>query len=652
MCSCGTVFPSLSPRPPQRRNAASKGHKAPSTRDKDKKQKPRVLTHEGIRLQKASKERSARYKTDIYGKVGEHGFWRGLNAATADEFHRAFGELVEQSGSRHVNKETFELFLAERGVSHEDAFVVALILLSSKDDKTMGKILLFALSKSGYTEATIRICSHALLGSKIALHLLRAAEIMNARGQLRAKAREGLNYRCMVLEGKISRALGDEADAIEMWEKAMAAAVKMGEALLRRKQVEGPPGIKLVPEVVDLERRDVMELSTPWVDLTLLRFDRYTRLWDGNRFAQAEAELEKAREAVEIGCRMDDPTSHYHAAEFFRKTNADGTTIHTSTWLYHITKAACSGYAIACHKLGVFYAESGWKYIEDEPPDHVKPTPFDSFPAPTSTSTSTLQTLKFMLGLSSSTGAQDAAAPAYKESDDMFRSAIFPSTPEQRWEMAKQWLSIAMQQTYAPSYLSSAQMLLAEKLWAQAQTPKSALEMTDARYDYASKADFEAQIPIAKADSTTTPPTTEQAPGDADIPIPCPPSNIETAKSRLAQVLYAHQAHLVRRKLLSRSQSAHRLRRQQSATATDTNEQDAVSNLEERHRVESLRGVPEAVKVFLRSPDTMEMYGGEIEGLARRVWEICDLRGWDLVGGDGGLLYKCRVGGGDKGLEG
>jgi hypothetical protein len=91
-------------------------------------------------------------------------------------------------------------------------------------------------------------------------------------------------------------------------------------------------------------------------------------------------EWDLCEKAIQIGVEQDDPTAFYYAATYYKKRNEDGSHKATSEWLYYMTKAAASLVPKAMYELGVYYAESGWKYIEDEPPEHLKPTPFDTYP--------------------------------------------------------------------------------------------------------------------------------------------------------------------------------------------------------------------------------------------------------------------------------
>ncbi|KAK4561716.1 hypothetical protein LTR86_004395 [Recurvomyces mirabilis] len=626
-CTCGSLFL------PQRRSASS-GRKAPSTYAKARKEKSQVLTATGAKERKALNEHNASAVTDILANLPQA--FRVMTVASATAFLRDFEKLVARHMGRNVNKTEFQALVKESGLPMQDLFQLNLILVNVPGDNYLGKKLMFALSVAGSEDATISICSHALLGNKVRPNLLRSAEIVYARGHLKQLARDGKSYRAMVLEGKIMRALGDEDEALAMWEKGMDAAVARGQRMLDMKR----RGVisELQAERV-LQQRDFVELSSPWIELTLLRYDRYVRFWGQNDFTPAQAELDKAEKAADIGCRMDDPTSHHHKAEFFKKANPDGTPKHTSVWLYHMTKAATSGHAIACHKLGIFYAESGWKYIDDEPPDHMKPTPFDSYPPDTQPdSTSFLTTLQRMFTFFP---PETATEVAKRESDDLFHTAVFPSTPQHRWLMASHWLKLAMQHMYAPSYLYAAQMLVHERYWAQAQAPKAALTMTEERYRYANKADYEAQNPIVRAQD---PEKSENAPEDPLIPRTA--SDTDLAKTYLTQVLNACTANSLYLSALAREQKAASLRGPKLRGAQQQQEPILDESALDGRSFRPGEDVREEVREWFRFPDVREMWSEQAEGLAVTARGICDERGWDLVGRDGGLVYSCRKGGG------
>ncbi|KAK3676148.1 hypothetical protein LTR78_003898 [Recurvomyces mirabilis] len=618
-CTCGSLFL------PQRRSASS-SRKAPSTYAKARQEKSQVLTATGAKERKALNEHNASAVTDILANLPQA--FRVMTAARAAAFLQDFEKLVARHMGRNVNKTEFQALVKESGLPMQDLFNLNLILVNVPGDNYLGKKLMFALSVAGLEDATISICSHALLGNKVRPNLLRSAEIVYARGHLKQLARYGKSYRAMVLEGKIMRALGDEDEALAMWEKGMGAAVARGQRMLDMKR----RGVisELQAERV-LQQRDSVELSSPWIELTLLRYDRYVRFWGQNDFTAAQAELEKAEKAADIGCRMDDPTSHYHKAEFFKKADPDGTTKHTSVWLYHMTKAATSGHAIACHKLGIFYAESGWKYIDDEPPDHVKPTPFDSYP---SDSTSLLSTLQRMFTFFP---PQTATEAAKRESDDLFHTAAFPSTPQHRWLMASHWLKLAMQHMYAPSYLYAAQMLVHERYWAQAQAPKAALHMTAERYKYANKADYEAKNPIVKPNSAE-----KQDEPPEDPLIPRTASHTDLAKTYLTQVFNACTAHSLYLSALAREQKAASLRGPKLRSAQQQQEPILDESALDGRQFKRGEDVSEEVMEWFRFPDVREMWSEQAEGLAVTARGLCDERGWDLVGRDGGLVYSCR----------
>ncbi|KAK0246703.1 hypothetical protein LTS09_018160, partial [Friedmanniomyces endolithicus] len=141
-------------------------------------------------------------------------------------------------------------------------------------DGFAGKKLMFTMSADGDEESTIRICNHALLGSKTQPRLLRYADINFERGRLREIAGKGESSRAMVLEGKIARVLGQEDYVIQLWEQAMGAAVAQSEA--------GAAALRSINDnlvaMMGSRERDAVELSSPWVELTLVRDDRLCAL--------------------------------------------------------------------------------------------------------------------------------------------------------------------------------------------------------------------------------------------------------------------------------------------------------------------------------------------------------------------------------------
>lgn len=549
------------------------------------------------------KERNEESKTFIYRSISDlhaNGLI-SMHAGDGVDFLNEFATLVvEAKGKNVVHEGKFNDLVRRLGLDGPGLmWLVRCLLQYNEEDKILGKKLLFTLSATGSEEATIRIMSHALLGhSKAQPNTLRSSEILYARGHLREIARRGHNYRAMVLEGKIAYELGDDGYAIQMWEQAMDAAVAVAE-LDARLQAEGK-----FAELRALRReveRDLSELSTPWIELTLIHYERYVKHWQRNEAVLALAGLEAARKANKIGCAQDDPTSHYHAAEFFKDYSADGSTKHTSSWLYHMTKAGATGHVKAAHALAEFYSTSGWKYIEDEPPDHIKPTPFDSYPAPSSetdTASSSGSWWQRLFGLDVS-----KAAPTSAE-ESMFHTAAFPPTPSGRWKLAARWLESATAYHYAPSHLLGAKMLLEKSMWGQARAPAAALELSPDRYTYASKSHAEAKIPLA---------------GEPEVDPPDEPNplyNPAAARNWLQQIFYAAVALKMREQRIKGTKA-------EAAAADDM-----------------LESVHWHFSKWLKYPDVREMWEGDIEKMLKEAMEICDREGWDMYDEEGGLLYK------------
>lgn len=560
-----------------------------------------------------------------------------MNGRQGVDFLNDFDQLAQAyKGRSTVDKDRLAALCEQYGFHPRgtDLFILCLLLRRSKEeDQALGKKLMYTLSAMGNEEATIRIMSHALLGYKHTPQVLKASEILYTRGHLQKLAREGRNYRAMVLEGKVAYALGDETYAIQLWDQAISACVAESEleAAMRRQNRMHELAARLVEK-----QRDLSELSTPWIELTLVHYERYERLYKRNEIGAALAELEKARSAMEIGCEQDDPTSHYHAAAFFSEVDEGGSTRYTSTWLYHMSKAGATGHVKAAHALAEFYARSGWKYIEDEPPDHLKPTPFDSYPASSfaGSGSGLLSTLKQMAGLAPKrTSSLEAAR------NDIFHTAIFPSTPVDRWNLAFRWLETAMKQMYAPSYLLAAKMLLEETLWSQAQAPREAINMTDKRYTYASREDYEAGIPIDRGE--TTPSSASDATSE-DIPNPGydPTANPLEAQAYLKQIFYADIAHKRRQLIISRTRDAMRKRKLSGVV-----EEDELADSEA-----AADEAPAWVRPWLLANSFVrDMWEEEIERLVKEARRLCEVHGWDLVDEEGGLVYKSGLG---KGKEG
>ncbi|KAI7182849.1 hypothetical protein KC363_g8565 [Hortaea werneckii] len=483
------------------------------------------------------------------------------------------------------------------------------------------------MSACGDPAATMRILNQVLSSPRTRPEMLRSSEIVDARGHLREMAREGESFRAMVLEGKVSYELGDDESAIDLWTRAMEPAVEAAQSESRKKEQQ-PAGM-LPPPRAHNEENALADLDSPWIELTAIHYERYSKFWAKNSIAAALAELGKAKWACEVGCAQDDPTSHYQAAEFFKDYNAEGEVSHTSKWLYHITKAAASGHVRACHALADFYSSSGWKYIEDEPPDYVKPTPFDSYPAPPGSQSARSDEGNSSGGWLSWLGLS-SSKPKLSPSEQMFQTAAYPSTPHDRFKMAMLWLEVAVEYTYAPSYLLAAKMYLEKELWGQAHAPASALGLKNERYTYASKEDFEAGRPIES--------TNEDGSSDGENPKPevrpdepNPGYNPDQAKIYIREVLYAVEAIKYYHNKMAWAQSLARRGEFGLDDAGDVVDGYVQSDFESH---------PPHLQKFLKYPAIREMWEGDVKAMEREAKDICEREGWDLYDEQGGLVYR------------
>ena len=579
------------------------GRKSPTTYKKERRLEPFPLS---------PKQRQARRELEEYdglwlwNRVADFQQRAFLNVSPdiAVDFMTRFADLA--SGpirTNHVNLEKYNELRDEMVMRDSDVMVLARLLMQNRkqENKDLGKRLLFTLCANGHEEATIRILMHAILAEKTKKNTLRSSEIVYARGHLREIARSGTSYRAMVLEGKIAYQLGDHEYAIQMWTQAMEPAEAVAEAEREAKANRTPENIQALRRITE---PDLVELSSPWVELTLIHYERYGALMQRLEYTAAQVEKEKARAAIEVGCAHDDPTSHYHAAVVLAETNDDGQTIYTSSWLYNMTKAAASGHVKAAHSLGQFYAESGWKYIEDEPPDHVKPTPFDSFPAESSNeSPSLFSSILQLVGLSK--------APQVHPSDNLFHTAIFPSTAGERWIMAIHWVLIATSYTYVPSFILAARISLQTSVWSQATVPPAALTLSPERYSYASKADYDAGRPISDQPELDSP----------DIP-----KNYRKDHARLflRDVFWAAEAHRLRDKILARMRGTRR------ASGVDEDDIDVTMLPQD---------VPTRIRKWLYHQEVREQYEHEIWDLEKQAMQICDEHGLDIVDEDLSLIH-------------
>lgn len=615
-CRCGSVFRNNASSTLPLEQRRSKTYKAPATYAKERRLKPRLLTPTGVDHKRKLEEAEATFHYTVLSTLYSKGTVT-IAPEIAVHFLNELHELAQRATGRTIlTKEAFNALVKESAMSDGDLSVIAHVLMRGpkEGDRSLGKKLLFTLSGIGHAEATIRILNHAFLANKARPNMLRSSEILYARGHLRDIARQGVNFRGMVLEGKIAHELGDEDYAIDCWNRAMDAAVTASNAL---RDMKDPPKDLLLTE----SRRDLSELSTPWIELTLVHYNRYERLrrslaqgWRGDVATKAQAEYAKAEKAMRIGCEQDDPTSHFHAAMYFNSRkrlddNGNEVSRATSTWLYHITKAAASGHVRAAHGLAEFYAESGWKYIEDEPDDHLKPTPFDSYPA--STIAKVAGTFDTFLGL---IGLKQSQPPNPR--DALFHTAVFPSTPHERVKLAWKWADLSASAAYAPTYLLWAKLTMTEKLWGEAYAPQAALQMQDSRYTHTSKADFDAGKPL----ETTSEPAEPDEPNPYYIADKA--KDFSTTKYCLAQVFHAVEADRLRKQLLARDLATRK------RNAVDEDDVDLPQNVHWN------------IRKWLMASEVREMYEDDIHLLEAEAKRICEKKQWDIYDKQGGLVYK------------
>lgn len=524
----------------------------------------------------------------------------GMTSDEVEVFMQHFAEICSSTRFRvgAAAPESFKKLVADTKASEQDMMYLALLLVQNKQveqDRYWGRRLLDALSAAGFMEATIRIVNNAVVQAKTRPDLLRNAAVAVERGRLQKYVREGTSSRAMVLEGKCAYALGDVDTALNWWWQAVEGAVE------KSKEVAARRAAGKEPRPSDFAEADRSDLSSPWIELIEAHFERSLRGKD---------EWDKCEKAIQIGIGQDDPQAFYYAATYYKQRYDDGSHMPTSDWLYYMTKAAASGVPKAAYELGVFYAESGWKYIEDEPPEHVKPTPFDRYPGKAD-SQSPWDLIRRIFWPS-----QEAKI---SEKDSIFHSAAWPDTPIYRLRLAMRWFDIAAEYMYAPAYLYLAKLLMQDTLWAGAQAPPEALSLSPKRYLYTSKKD--------EADAHFTGDVKSyELPEDAVDP-PNPAQNIELAKKGLLHVFVARE-YVMRReeefKLFAKKDRS--IKSEDDLQTVHTSENYWVTRWGENE------------EVFLQwQKESLAMY--------QEAAAICDMMGWSIYSTNGHLFYKPGVGG-------
>lgn len=524
----------------------------------------------------------------------------GMTVDRIQEFMEAFKYICGQSKLRvgAAAPAAFIPLVEAAGATEQDLTFLAIMMLRNKRDRDevyWGRRLLYTLSAAGFVESTIHLMTQTLLHHKKQAGSLKTAAIVVERGRLQKAAREGKNFRAQVLEGKIAYELGDHDAAIQLWWRAVEGAAAKGKEQL----AQAAAGVSSL----DIASQDKADLSTPWNELIEVHFER--------SLLKGKNEWDLCEKAIQIGIEQDDPTAFYYAATYYKKRNEDGSHKATSEWLYYMTKAAASLVPKAMYELGVYYAESGWKYIEDEPPEHVKPTPFDTYPGK-EVSDSVWERIRQLFSLS------DTRSTAEKDKENIFHTAAWPSTPEKRYELAIRWLNAAASFTYAPAHLFLAKLYMQETLWAGAQAPPEALELSPKRYLYTSRED--------EADAHFTGEVkTYELPEDTKDP-PNPDYDIELAKYHLLEVFFARRAVEARAEVYARYQKKRR----------DLDIDDIDYTWTGNHY---------PLTKYLASEEVLDQWVKESQAMYNEAAAICEDMKWSIYDINGQLWYKAGLGG-------
>ena len=586
---------------------------------------PRPLSRAELKEKKLQDESDHNWHLDLFERAAARGVI-AVPSDTAIDFLNGFAALADEarprrSGGTPVDLEKFQALVSDCDLSERDCNFIAINMLRSpKDDQQVyGKKLIYALSFVGSEMATIRVMKQALVEAKTRPAKLKASEISQMRKHLEEVAQKGENYRAMVLQGKVEYALGKQDAAIRLWTDAMEAAVANAREVAERKARQDSSLL----EPGESELQDHEDLDAPWIELSAIHIAR--REWT------------RAAWAIEIGCEIDDPMVHYYAASL-EKQQTKGE-FATSSWLYHITKAAASGHPKAQHELASFYADSFWPYLDDEPPDHLKPTPFDRYPRENVAEQSEGKLSDILRKF-----FRTQSAKPKEQIENMFEMAAFPYDPVSRMRMALQWLNLSGHSTYAPAILLIAQLQLRETLWADAAIPRAALEMTEERYTYASKADYHAERPIEKAEPEAA----------SEETMPNPFYDPDAAYLTLRQVFYADAALQVRMETVAMQTSHSRRSGRSLFDGEDLDLWMSVpylmnTSLGPNDRRPQLHA---QARAYLVNWQTREMYCDDQKGImfddtgpewvdvGETARQICEEQGWDMYDDQGVLMYR------------
>ncbi|KAK5174627.1 uncharacterized protein LTR77_001708 [Saxophila tyrrhenica] len=465
---------------------------------------------------------------------------------------------------------------------------VSALLRNDEKLRRQGKLLLFAASDAGSWEATLRIMNHAFVQALDRPSVLDSSELAGPRQRLFELAKMGsqTDFRILTLAGLIAKSQGQSDRAIAFWDDALVGAEAWAEE----------HGSESAPE----RDSNMPHLFSPWIELAAEHLDR-------RNFREAE-------QAIKIGCRLDDPTSHFNAALSHRRENAQNINVATSDWLFHMTKAASSGHVKAMHDLANYYITNYWPYLEDEVPDHLKPTPFDQYPPPFDFGKTTVKNARD--GIRSALGY--VATTSTESKDSVFHTAAFPQTVEGRLQMALQWFEVAMASHYAPSFLLAARVYLTKEIDSDLAVPEEAVKLREERYISSSKVDYD-------AGKRKQPPPVHK--------VKNPIYNPAKAKKLIREIFYADQAVKLRKACFDNRRKTVRVR----------DEPDDFKEVRQKLRYNVDKWFrSDFSHLFMNSSEGLLFdSSNDINDLLKEAEDECEQQGWDLYSEeDGGLLYR------------
>nr|POE69086.1 hypothetical protein CFP56_72793 [Quercus suber] len=529
-----------------------------------------------------------------------------ISAESAVEFmERVFNPPPD--GGKTKTVERLRLAQKDLDLTQAEIFIIARWLIDGPSEfRDQGMYLFNILSADGHQYSTVLLVSEALLQFKRNPRAIHSKQLEASRRHLTMLADEGKDLEAMVLEGKVAyEVLGDDDRARKYWERAMRPAIALGKRLLGTVQGDA---VKASFEGTDpLWNPTRYFLSSPWDELTLLHREREDAMVkNGDQNYVYERDLVK--KYVDIGCELDDPLSYFRRADFFKSTQ-HGTIVYTSSWVHDMTRAAASLYPPAAHHLAEFYRTSIWRYIDDEPPDHLQPTPFDLQPS---------RARRGILGTLKSWFGQKSGVHSIKEpSEAVFFSAIFPSTALERLKLAKAWLQIPLEQFYAPSFLLAADLERQKWLYKDANVPKAALRLSRRRYGAVSSAE---DLETGSRDG---------------IPPGCfknPLRNVDKAKEYIREVFYVVGAEDIR----IAWQKTHIVYHHGESRKIHDDDDYSRYHMGDRRKGQML---PNHYK-WHHNSTVYNMYRANIRKLALEAKQMCDEEGWDIFDDQDGLLYR------------